>query len=495
MEQIQRLLTGTGSTTGTAITDGLKLYCPQIPHPKQQLFLELDCVEAFYGGAAAGGKSSTLLMAALQYVHVPGYSALILRKDETRLKMPGGLIPRSHEWLTGKADWDGKVWTFDTGPGKRPATITFGYCSHAQDKYRYNSSEFQYIAWDELSEIEEDDYLFLFSRLRGTEDIKVPLRVRSASNPGGKGHAWVKARFVGNDAAADLKKANPKDIYWREVKGGVEENDIQDAAFMPARIKDNPTMNEEKYRRSLSYMRANDRERMMNGDWTILEGARLKEEWLRDFTMQGEIIRLHGASGDIFAHFHQNECRRFVTVDTAGSTKQVDQEAKGKQKSWTVAAVWDYKNLGTMHALILRDLWREQKNFVEVCEALRAIHREWRPDKTVIEDATMGPFIYDLMYREFPIELIGTKGKGKIERATMFENMLSRGEVFLPKFANSWRHRLEAEWLSWQGKEDETNDQVDVAAYAAMEACNNGGGTTVVDWDIRGGVGGLVGMR
>src|SRR4029079_8917579 len=77
-----------------------------------------------------------------------------------------------------------------------PATIMFGYLNRPLDKFRYASSEFQYIAFDELTDFTEEDYLFLFSRLRRNTSFPVPLRMRSASNPGGPGHAWVKERFI-----------------------------------------------------------------------------------------------------------------------------------------------------------------------------------------------------------------------------------------------------------------------------------------------------------
>lgn len=41
-------------------------FIPHAPTPKQLAFLVLDDIEAFYGGAAGGGKSEALLMAALQ---------------------------------------------------------------------------------------------------------------------------------------------------------------------------------------------------------------------------------------------------------------------------------------------------------------------------------------------------------------------------------------------------------------------------------------------
>jgi hypothetical protein len=69
-------------------------------------------------------------MGALEHVHIPGYAALILRRDTQRLHLAGGLIPRSHEWLSNQgATWSGaqKRWTFPTSA--EPATLTFGYFS------------------------------------------------------------------------------------------------------------------------------------------------------------------------------------------------------------------------------------------------------------------------------------------------------------------------------------------------------------------------------
>lgn len=106
-------------------------YCPLTPTPRQEAFLMLKAFEVFYGGAAAGGKSAALLMAALQYADVPGYEALILRPTVAELMLPGGLISLSHDWLgSTQAQWIGelKQWCFP-GPGRSGAgggRLSFG---------------------------------------------------------------------------------------------------------------------------------------------------------------------------------------------------------------------------------------------------------------------------------------------------------------------------------------------------------------------------------
>ena len=63
-----------------AATPKMTAYIAETPTPKQQMFLLLTCQEAMYGGAAGPGKSSAMLMSALQWVDTPGYAAIILRR-------------------------------------------------------------------------------------------------------------------------------------------------------------------------------------------------------------------------------------------------------------------------------------------------------------------------------------------------------------------------------------------------------------------------------
>lgn len=279
-------------------------YTKHIPHPAQQLFLLQSAQEVLYGGAAGGGKSDALLMAALQYVDVPGYSALLLRRTWPDLSLPGAIMDRARDWLQGTdavPKDGGRTWVFPSG-----ARITFGYLQYDKDKYRYQSAEFQFIGFDELTQFQQDTYEYMFSRIRrpnlvclrcrqpvrryegrwkhtssssvcndlipdpktlqqygpaansGLTLFDVPLRMRSATNPGGIGHTWVRDRFI-----------NP-------------ETRVPEAIFIPATLADNPSLDQETYRENLAHLNPVDRERLMNGDWDVMEeGAFFQRHWFK----------------------------------------------------------------------------------------------------------------------------------------------------------------------------------------------------------------------
>jgi predicted phage terminase large subunit-like protein len=226
------------------------------PTPKQTAFLLLDYIrEVFFGGAAGGGKSVALLMAALQYVDFPQYSALLLRRTFAQLEKRGALLDMANDWLAGtdahRVD-GGRKWTFPSG-----ATLEFGYIDCDKDKYNYQSARYHFVGFDELTQFEEDWYRYLFSRTRRTQDdiSNIPIRVRSASNPGNIGHEWVRQRF--------LIEANPERL------------------FVPSKLDDNPHLDRDDYATSMREgLRAIDLAQLLDGNWEIRpSGGLFRREW------------------------------------------------------------------------------------------------------------------------------------------------------------------------------------------------------------------------
>lgn len=275
-------------------------YSPQVPHPKQQAFLCLPGREGFFGGSGGGGKSSALLLGALQYVCVPGYSAVLIRRSNPQLEGDDGLVQRSQSWFapqlaSGEIVWRAqrRRYVFPSG-----ARISLGHLYAPDDRLRYQGLAFQYAAFDELTEHPTaKGYLFVgFSRLRrpgvacqhcpaplsrvspdhpwkhtgkgcdrpspvpetipaacpgcGFTLADVPLRTRSSSNPGGPGHGWVKSRFVARPSTSAR-------------------------FFLPASISDNPSLDADSYRESLQELPLVDRLRIEHGDWNVSEAGRI----------------------------------------------------------------------------------------------------------------------------------------------------------------------------------------------------------------------------
>jgi hypothetical protein len=82
----------TTSTTPTTVRPiRLCRFLPHVPTAPQAYFMGLREREALYGGAAGGGKSDALRMDAAQFVDVPGYAALILRRSYKDLALPGAI--------------------------------------------------------------------------------------------------------------------------------------------------------------------------------------------------------------------------------------------------------------------------------------------------------------------------------------------------------------------------------------------------------------------
>ena len=227
-------------------------YIPVKPTPKQLAFLLLPTREAMFGGSGGGGKSFALLMAALQYVDIPGYAALLLRRTYADLSKPSALIDISRQWLMGTdARWNdqAKMWRFPSG-----ATLSFGYLDSESDKWQYQGGTYQFIGFDELTQFRELDYRFLFGWLRRPTGSDIPLRMRAASNPGGIGHEWVKQRF--------LSEPN------------------EERLFLPARLDDNPHLDKESYVQSLMELDPVTRRQILEGDWSARQGgSKFRREW------------------------------------------------------------------------------------------------------------------------------------------------------------------------------------------------------------------------
>jgi len=255
-------------------------------HKKQGSVLLSAATEILYGGAAGGGKSHLMRVAAvLLCALVPGLQVYIFRRHfadlyKNHMEGPGGfpaiLYPLIKAKLV-KVNYSNNVIRFWNG-----AAIHLCHLQHEKDLLKYQGAEIHVLLVDELTHFTEKEYRFLRNRVRlGGLEIpdrelapgvmlkdRLPL-ILCGSNPGGKGHVWVKRAFVDYAPPMEVTRTRKKD-------GGMLR------AYIPARLDDNPTLveNDPDYIDRLeglgdpALIRA-----MRDGDWNIVAGGALDDVW------------------------------------------------------------------------------------------------------------------------------------------------------------------------------------------------------------------------
>ena len=257
-------------------------------------------------------NSVLLLTAALQYVDIPRYNAVLLRKTFSDLMLPGALIPMSQDWLSpwmnkGLVTWKDKEkkYIFE----ESGATLSFGYLENKGDHLRYQGSEFQFVGVDECTHIIPESYRYMFSRMRRLKGSQIPIRFRASANPGGPyGEYYYDRFFVDN-----LKP----DGTLRRI-------------FLQAGLQDNPHLDADEYRESLAELDDITREQLENGNWEIKpKGDLFDKEWL--LTIEHESIPTH------------IRCVRFWDL-AAIDPKYRKKNTNTREPDWTVGFKLGYAN-------------------------------------------------------------------------------------------------------------------------------------------------------
>ena len=325
-------------------------------------------------------------------------------------------MDRSKEWLSETdARWNEiqHCWTFPSG-----AKLQFGYLETEADKYRYQGAEFSSIFVDELTQLTLSQYTYLFSRLRKLENSAVPLRMWSATNPGGVGHNWVKQRFI-------------------------VEGDRYGRVFVPALLQDNPYIDQKSYLRSLQNLDPVTRKQLLEGSWDAAVGTMFHSDWFK-------VIDAQDAPKGL-------DLVRFWDL-------AVTEPAKGKDPDWTSGTLAGLKD-GQMYIFDIQHFRGSPK------ETEDRIRRTAQVDGSRVqvwmeeEGGSSGKIATDHYAREvllgYSYHAVRSTGD-KATRAQPFSSLTERGNCFLVRgtYINAFLDEVET------FPDGEHDDQVDSSSAA-----------------------------
>lgn len=268
-------------------------------HPKQGDALQTLATEVLYGGAAGGGKSHLMRVAAILWcAAIPGLQVYLFRRIrddlvKNHMEGPKGFRAMLAGWvMCGFAEIVEDQIRFWNG-----SKIYLCHCKDEKDVYKYQGAEIHVLLVDELTHFTESMYRFLRNRVRMVGVTIPPAfagqfpRILCGANPGNVGHLWVKTTFV--------MSAIPMES-WRTPPG--EGGMLRQ--YIPARLEDNPSMSEYDpgYEMRLEGLGSASLVAAMRwGDWDVIDGAFFdcwdrKRHVVKPFSVPGDALRF--MSGD-----------------------------------------------------------------------------------------------------------------------------------------------------------------------------------------------------
>ena len=222
------------------------------PLPQQRKFHMSTAKYRLLGGAVGGGKTIGIigeaLMRSLKY-DFPITGAIFRRSfpelEATIIRTMLNMLPT---WFY-KYNQQQHLMTLKNG-----SMIEFCYAESDNDVIRYQSREWDWLAMDELTHFSQFQWSYLLSRLRTTKPINT--KFFAATNPGSRGHNFVKERWITKNCKDENYKPNEYD-------------------FIPAGIMENPYILESNpdYIENLKMLPEKERKALLEGNWDIFEGV------------------------------------------------------------------------------------------------------------------------------------------------------------------------------------------------------------------------------
>ena len=269
------------------------------PHAgPQEAFLATEADIAIYGGAAGGGKTWGLLVEPLRHIGVPGFGAVIFRRTSPQVTQEGGMWDESQELyphLEAEPRLNRLQWVFPAN-----SRIRFGHMQYEADKYDWKGAQICLIEFDQLEEFTEGQFFYLLSRNRSTCGVRPYIRASANPVPDDDATGGWLAEFISWWIDQESGYPIPErggvvrwfvrvddTITWgdtaEELQAAYPNIPPKSVTFIPAKLEDNPTLQEKDpgYLANLMALSRVERLRLHGGNWKVRAkaGEVFDEDW------------------------------------------------------------------------------------------------------------------------------------------------------------------------------------------------------------------------
>jgi hypothetical protein len=244
----------------------------------QKRYMSCPIFEVLMEGNRGGGKTDALLMTYAQYVgrgYGQAWRGIIFRETFPNLK---DIIAKSLKWFSqifpdAKYNKSNHSWQFKTGE-----TLYFAFARTSQDYWNYHGHEYPFVGWEELTNWPSSDlYTSMMSVCRSSHK-EVPRLYRSTCNPFGKGHTWVKRRFI--------DKALPEEVISEGIVSSITgETLYRDRCYIHSELIQNKIFLDADPEYILNLEQLDDpnkKEAWLKGSWDIVAGGMFDDIWERN---------------------------------------------------------------------------------------------------------------------------------------------------------------------------------------------------------------------
>jgi len=247
----------------------------------QRQFLDSPADIVIYGGAAGGGKTYALLLECLRHRNVPGFSAVIFRRNSTQVRNPGGLWDTSCEIFphaNGIPKESTLEWDFQ-GKGK----VKFAHLEHDKTRFDWQGAQIPFLGFDELSHFSWSQFVYMLSRNRSTCGVKP--YIRATTNP--DSDSWVRqfiSWWIDEQSGYPIHTRSGKirwfiiqndETIWASSREELIEKDPsclpKSVSFVASTVHDNKILLEKDpgYLANLKALPRFEREQLLMGNWNV----------------------------------------------------------------------------------------------------------------------------------------------------------------------------------------------------------------------------------